>query len=277
LPKENALTNLPSGHAQVLDLIRTSVARDGRFDGLAAGGSLLTGDLDRYSDLDLVVVVGDDHHSAVMEQRREIAAEWMPLLAAFTGEHVGEPRLLICLCADPLLHVDLKFVRADELERRIENPLVIWERDQTVSRSIARTEPSPLAVDPQWIEDRFWIWVHYAATKLGRGELFEVLEFLSFLRSEALVPLAQHVRGLTPRGVRRFEQRAPDLVPLVAGTVASHDWDECAAAVARCVEIYRSLRGQLSVPIGVSAEAEDASVAYLDTVVADGPAPRSAV
>ncbi|MER7057532.1 MULTISPECIES: hypothetical protein [unclassified Streptomyces] len=33
--------------------------------------------------------------------------------------------------------------------------------------------------DLQWIEDRFWIWVHYGATKLGRGELFEVNGFLA--------------------------------------------------------------------------------------------------
>ncbi|MFE6507510.1 hypothetical protein ACFVDI_08795 [Nocardioides sp. NPDC057767] len=183
------LTTMPSGHARVLDLVRTSVARDGRF----------------------------------------------------------------------------------------ENPLIIWERDEAVSRSIAETDPSPSTVDPQWIEDRFWIWVHYAATKLGRGELFEVLEFLSFLRGEVLAPLAHHVRGLAPRGVRRFEQHMPDMVPLFAGTVASRDWDACAAAIARCIEAYRTLRGQLSDPIRLGVEVEDASVAYLDAVVADGPAPRSAV
>ena len=30
--------------------------------------------------------------------------------ATFTGEHVGESRVLICLYGPPLLHVDLKFV-----------------------------------------------------------------------------------------------------------------------------------------------------------------------
>jgi hypothetical protein len=31
------------------------------------------------------------------------------LLVGFTGEHVGEPRVLICLYGPPVLHVDLKF------------------------------------------------------------------------------------------------------------------------------------------------------------------------
>ena len=38
------------------------------------------------------------------------AAGLGPLLACFTGEHVGEPRLLIALYGPPPVHVDLKFV-----------------------------------------------------------------------------------------------------------------------------------------------------------------------
>jgi hypothetical protein len=43
-----------------------------------------------------------------------------PLLSAFTGDHVGEPRLLICLYGPPLLHVDLKFVTPADLAERVE-------------------------------------------------------------------------------------------------------------------------------------------------------------
>lgn len=271
------MTNLPPDHARVLEQIERSVVQDGRFDGLAAGGSLLTGELDIYSDLDLVVVVRDEHHAAVMEDRQQIAAQWIPLLASFTGEHVGEPRLLICLCADPLLHVDLKFVTSDELTLRIEDPVILWERDDVLSRSIAESRPSPQTFDAQWVEDRFWIWVHYAATKLGRGELFEVLEFLGFLRGQVLAPFALHLRGLSPRGVRRVEQQLPELVPDLAATVALHDRDACAVAVRQCVALYRTMRDQLPVPPRQGVEAERAAVRYLDAVVdghaAGSPAP----
>lgn len=270
--------NLPLDHARVLERIERSVVQDGRFEGIAAGGSLLTGDLDEYSDLDLVVVVRDEDHAAVMEDRLQIAARWIPLLAAFTGEHVGEPRLLICLCADPLLHVDLKFVTSQELSQRVEDPLILWEREDVLSGSVAESRPRPQTFDAQWVEDRFWIWVHYAATKLGRGELFEVLDFLGFLRSQVLAPLAQHVRGLSPRGVRRLEQHLPDLVPDLAATVASHDRVACAAAVRHCVDLYRTLRDQLPVPPRRGTEAERVAVRYLDAVAgyAAGPPASSA-
>lgn len=71
-----------------------------------------------------------------MAQRLDITAGWGRQLAAFTGEHVGEPRVVICLYDDPLLHVDFKFVTPRELDTRIEDPVVLWERT---------TEPLALA------------------------------------------------------------------------------------------------------------------------------------
>ncbi|GAA1864959.1 hypothetical protein [Myceligenerans crystallogenes] len=266
--------SLPPEHAATVDRLVASVSADPRFDGLAAGGSLLTGGVDEFSDLDLVVVVAEAHHRDVMGARAGIAAGWGRLLAAFTGEHVGEPRLLICLFDDPLLHVDLKFVTAAELAVRIEDPLVLWERDDVVTRRLRETSAAPLVADPQWIEDRFWIWVHYAATKLGRGELFETLDFLAFLRATALVPLALHLRGLEPRGVRRAEVLVPELVPALGATVAGHDARECAAAVGRAIRLYRDLRDQLPEPLRRGAEAEAAAVRYLEGVVARGAAGR---
>lgn len=260
--------SLPTEHAVTLDRILAAVADDPRFDGVAAGGSLLTGGVDEFSDLDLVIVVTDAHHVDVMAARPAIAAGWGHLLAAFTGEHVGEPRLLICLYDQPLMHVDLKFVTADELAARIEDPVVLWERGDAVTRRLGEGPAVPLSVDPQWIEERMWIWVHYAATKLGRGELFETLDFLAFLRATALAPLALHLRGLEPRGVRRAEILVPELVPALSATVARHDARECAVAIRRAVEVYRDLRDRLSQPLRRSSDAEAAAVEYLEATIA---------
>ncbi|WP_067962609.1 hypothetical protein [Nocardiopsis trehalosi] len=259
--------DLPGEHARTLARIEGHLRRDPRFLGLGAGGSLLSGRTDEYSDLDLVAVVADGHHGEVMAARTEIAASWGDLLAAFTGEHVGEPRLLICLYADPLLHVDLKFLRADELADRIEDPLVVWERDGALSRALEKRPAVPLAVDPQWIEDRFWIWVHYAAGKLGRGELLEVVEFLGFLRSQVLVPLAGAARGLEPRGVRKVEQALPDLVPALRETAPGYDPERLGAAVRRCVGMYLELRDALPHPPAHQARAAEAATRYLDDVL----------
>lgn len=106
--------------------------------GLAVGGSWINQEMDSYSDLDLIVVT----EQLVSSDRLEMinfASSIGKLLNAFTGEHVGEPRVLICLYSEPLLHVDIKFVTLEEFYSRVENPQIIWEKEQQLSKIIAST------------------------------------------------------------------------------------------------------------------------------------------
>jgi hypothetical protein len=216
-------------------------ARDPRILGVAAGGSWLKS-MDDFSDLDLVVAVHPDHENAVRDERIEMAKRCGPLLAAFTGEHVGEPRLLICLYGPPLQHVDLKFVAVGDLDQRVEDPVILWERGDEVSRALKRGEARYPQPDPQWIEERFWTWIHYVAAKIGRGELFEAIDSVGFLRARVLGPLLLLRAGHRPSGVRRLEQWVPRDAERLKATVCSHDRSSCLAALSATIAIYRELR-----------------------------------
>jgi hypothetical protein len=264
---------VPRLHAEFLARAAESLRQDPRVLGVAVAGSWLARQMDQHSDLDLVVCVADAAYEQVLLERPALAAALGPLLAGFTGEHVGEPRLLICLYGPPLLHVDLKFVRSADLGTRVEDPEVIWERDGAFARGLglgAARWPQP---DLQWIEDRFWVWVHYAAGKLGRGELFETLEFLSFLRQSVLGPLALVSAGHLGRGVRKIEQLAPQHLPALLATLATHEARSCAAATQAAVGMYRTLREALAGPaLQRRAGAELHAVAHLAQVCAGLPA-----
>jgi hypothetical protein len=82
------------------------------------------------------------------------------------------------------------------------------ERGEEMSRAL-RGEARYPQPDRQWIEDRFWIWIHYGASKIGRGKLFEAIDFVGFLRGRVLGPLILLRAGHRPSGVRRLEQVAP--------------------------------------------------------------------
>lgn len=256
---------VPEPHETFLRAALDRLKMDHRIVGVAAGGSLLTGAMDEFSDLDLVIAVEPASYEAVLAERSTIAGALGPMLASFTGEHVGEPRLLICLYGpDPLLHVDLKFVSLVDLAKRVEDPAVLWERDGKVTsalRSDVARFPQPSL---QWIEDRFWVWVHYGAGRIGRGELFEALDFLSFLRGQVLGPLALQSVGARPSGVRKLELAAPALAAELTSTVATYEASSCAAALAAAVAMYRRLRERLRDDgLHVRADAERAAVAYL--------------
>ena len=234
--------------------------------GVAAGGSFVSRRLDRYSDLDLIVVT-EPAAPLGKSERQEIAAGIGPLLAGFTGEHVNEPRLLICLYGPPLLHVDLKFLPTAQLYPRVEDPVVLWDRNSDVRRALTTGTAAYPYPDLQWIEDRFWVWVHYGATKLGRGELLEAVDFLSSLRKLVLGPLALQHGGARPDGVRRVEELSTNAVANLVVTVAAYDPSSCYRALSAAIALYREQRAALAPPSLVRrSEAEAESVSYLEAV-----------
>jgi predicted nucleotidyltransferase len=257
-------SSLPQPHREFLQRCVERLKTDPRIVGIAAGGSFVTNSMDEFSDLDLIIAVEPMHQAEVMVERMSIAASLGDLLAAFTGEHVGEPRVLICLYAAPLLHVDLKFVSLDDLATRVEDPFVLWERDGRVSSALTRGKAKYPSRSPEWIEDRFWIWVHYAATKIARGELFEAIEFLSFLRLTVLGPLALARVGARPSGVRKIETAAPVFALELERTIATHDAADCLRALRACVDLYRSLTPARSST--KRTRVEDAALEYLAEV-----------
>lgn len=237
---------MPPLHRAFLEHSIPLFRTDTRLAGLAAGGSFVSGGLDAHSDLDLVVVSLPETSQDVLREGPDFAQRLGPLLAAFPGDHVGEPRLLICLYGPPLLHVDLKFLSADALVHRVEDPRILWDRHGTVRSALSTTQavyPQPRL---QWIEDRFWVWVHYIAVKIARGELFEAIGGLGFIRARVLGPLILSEAGIQPDGVRRVEQRRPERVPALRATVAAYDRTSCWHALVATAALYTELRERLA-------------------------------
>jgi hypothetical protein len=235
-------------------------------EGAAIGGSYLSGRMDEYSDLDLLVVVASDQWDRTLQNLGRIAQSFGSLIWSFSGEHVGVPSMLICLYGPHLLHVDLKFLIAAQLEKRVEDPVVLWDRRGVVSAALSVGKASYPEPNPQWIEDRFWPWIHYLSTKIGRGELFEAIEGLSFLRERVLGPLALFRSHAQPNGVRHFERDAPEYAADLQNTIASYDRANIIRATDQCIALYRRLRSDSPVRIVERTDVESAALSFLQTV-----------
>ncbi|MFJ8310965.1 MULTISPECIES: nucleotidyltransferase domain-containing protein [unclassified Streptomyces] len=257
----------PSPHSEFLDEALPRIQQDSRVAGVAVSGSIAGGHPDIYSDVDLIVVIDDGAFDSVMQERLALIGSWITLVAGFTGEHVGEPRLIITLVGPPLLHVDFKFVRASDFSERAEDPDILWDRDGSLAGSLAEHPLTAPSLDLQWIEDRFWIWVHYGATKLGRGELFEVIGFLSYLRETVLGPLAARRVGASPRGVRHLESIAPDEARDLRATLCGYDRYDAGRALLASVELYRRWLDDTGAAIERRRHAEKLALQYLHDVI----------
>lgn len=254
-------------HLEFVNKAMNFFRADSRILGIAVGGSWISNSMDEYSDIDLVIVVDPKCEQEVLGERLVLAEKLGNLLVGFTGEHVGEPRLIICLYGPPLLHVDLKFVALSDLVNRVEDPVILWEREEILTKTLNEKK----AVFPfpklQWIEDRFWVWVHYIAMKIGRGELFEAIETLSFLRVTVLGPLALMKNGYLPRGMRYIERDAKEELPVFIKTVPAHDRKSCELALTNAIELYQRLRAYHITPeLIVRKSAEEHSIIYLNSM-----------
>ena len=213
--------------------------------GLAVAGSWITNELDEFSDLDLILVTKAKVSNDISKMF-DYANRFGTLLTGFTGEHVGEPRVLICLYDNPLLHVDIKFLTLDEFEYRIEQPIILLDTDNQIKQIIERTEFKFPYPDYQWMEDRFWIWIHYALLKIGRGELLEAFDFLGFLRMVVLGPLMHIKNNNLPRGVRKMEtQISKTDFEEIKATIPDYNKTSLLHSLNKAVSIYRQLRKEL--------------------------------
>ncbi|MBY0534219.1 MAG: aminoglycoside 6-adenylyltransferase [Chitinophagaceae bacterium] len=238
--------------------------------GLAAGGSWITNELDEFSDLDLIVVTVDKISDQIAKMK-EIADSLGDLLSAFTGEHVGEPRLLICLYENPLLHVDLKFLTLNEFHVRVENPVVLLDKKDLLASSFKKSDPKFPYPDYQWIEDRIWTWIHYALTKIGRGEYLEAHDFLASLRMMVLGPLLHIKKSSLPRGVRKLESILDEEeITELRKTLSNYNRNDLLKSLRNAVNLYKQLRTSLfDETIQLQEATERAVMKYFDQLEKD--------
>jgi hypothetical protein len=221
--------------------------------------------MDYYSDLDLIIVVDPKQWNTVEKTRQQIAESIGPLIIAFTGEHIGLPQMLICLYGAIPLHVDLKFIIPEQLSARSENPVILWDRNGDLHSILASSKASPPAIDWQWIEDRFWVWIHYATSRVGRGELFAAIDFLSFIREKVLGPIALHASSAHPNGVRHIERDASKYAESMQSTLATYKQKDIIRAIQSAISIYQFFRKDIAPrDLVLRSKAEKAADKYLD-------------
>jgi hypothetical protein len=247
---------IPLAHSEFLGKSLPELQAQPEVIGLAAGGSFVSPGLDEHSDLDLVIVVSDPLLPTHTGRRIAIAEGLGDLIACFTGEHVGEPRLLICLYAPALLHVDLKFVTLEGFKERVEDPAVLFDPSGELAR-IIQAHPGfyPLP-DMQWAEDRFWIWIHYSAAKLRRGELLTAKQSADYILQRVIGPLLLFRAGAQPNQLRRLEQINPPELAQVFKITSGSDREAVKSGLETLVELYASLRASMGMDVAVNERAE---------------------
>ncbi|WP_420320379.1 nucleotidyltransferase domain-containing protein [Flagellimonas sp.] len=259
-------------HTEFTSRAKKILEKDDKVIGLAVGGSWLTNEIDKYSDLDLVIVT-QSKISNNPNRMLEIAKTLGDFLSGFTGEHVGEPRVLICLYDNPLIHVDIKFLTLEELQPRVETPHLLMDKGGLIQEIFDKSTAKFPYPNYQWIEDRFWTWIHYVLLKIGRGEYLEAFDFFGFLRMVVFGPLLHIKNGNLPRAVRKVESEleANDLSRLKE-TIPTYNRQSLLESLKNSVFLYRDLRKVLfGKEIILRKITEEKVMAYFDEIQKNKP------
>jgi predicted nucleotidyltransferase len=205
------------------DVLEGFVSRIGTQPGVcvALSGSVARGEADRYSDLDIWVLIDREEQFAdVREAAQTFLAEIGEPITSFAATHLGAENLLIFFLErdGQIVKVDVEVVLAKGFQRPSEL-LALHDPNAIVDRL---DERAPAIFDIEEANRRVAGWIWYAYTKAARGELFEAVDALDVLRKLALVPLLLRQAGASIEGYRRLERKlTPDALKRLRETYPS--------------------------------------------------------
>jgi Streptomycin adenylyltransferase len=262
-----AIERLPRQKTRLIAACRVGEAEPDVI-GMAIAGSFAEGTADSFSDLDLRVVLKEGSFERLFSRREDFARACGPLIAAFTGEHVGESHLLITLY-DDMIHVDYLFVELADAPTRNDGRTVqvLWQRDPRVTAALSRPVRTDPAADLAYLEARVWTWTWYIQSKILRGELWEAAAGVAMIREAVLFRLLALRRGIRYRGSRFAEQVVGEYAGDFNSTLSSLDRESLLEALRTAVKLYVELADPLLDQYGV-ARAARARSAVLDALAA---------
>lgn len=234
--------------------------------GMVVTGSFATGAADELSDVDLRVYVGPDAVESVVARIPDLAAAAGRVVALFVAEHLGIPTLTIVLY-DDLVHVDFDVVAADRAAEHNDGlpAVVLWEREP-ISDALPGTYTPEVATGVRWLEARIWTWSWYIQSKILRGELYEAMDGLQYVRDQVLFRLLAFHGDRRPAGGRRAEAVVGEHGDAFARTVpTSLNAASVLAALREEITLYRRLADPLLERHGLeTAEARTVVLRALD-------------
>ena len=192
----------------LLDALERVVAKLRPITGLsiAISGSVARRAADKYSDLDVWLIVQSPEQLHVVQSAARTAIEELgSLITTFPASHLGLERLHIFF-----IEIDEQIVKVDVevlLAKDFRPPREIRALHDPEGIVAGATPIQSALFDPELANRRVAGWLWYAYGKIARGELFEGVDALDVLRKVALVPLMLHRHNATLEGYRRLEDK----------------------------------------------------------------------
>jgi len=238
---------------RVLDKITEALMGDERIAGAVLVGSGATGFKDRYSDVDLAVLVGDE---AKVE---EIYGDWWGRLHTLLQvvDAFKEPSShLYGLLLDRFMELDISFQGESGLFERKPNWRVLFDRRGVIPKLMkprVKLAVDQVAAHEKRMQDS-WYYVLHSVNSIQRGQPLRASFFIRWLRDEAVL-MAGLSRGLNTSAGSYFAEtdRLPEEVKkrIVDAFPVSMEPAELLRALKAVVEVYYDEAERVDAKLGM--------------------------
>lgn len=262
---KHAFANLPS-HGLIFEKSVSLLSSDNRVNGLYLSGSFSKGSSDKYSDIDLSIVVDESRLEEIVDDHTKRYSEVGKIATFFPATHLGDPNQIIVFYEgdDGLpIHVDYSYITASKLvpEAKYKTIVILLDKEGVLEEykkdCLGKTEEvEPTIEKLQYFEDRFWGWCWYTYSKIIRGELWEARDAIEYMRSNVILRLAYYAEKLPNEGNRRVESKFPkEITALLEGSIpASHSKDAYIVALQNLHKSYRTLFDRVATGSNIKLE-----------------------
>jgi predicted nucleotidyltransferase len=256
--------DLLPAHRALLERAVNHFQGDDRVLGMILGGSLAQGTADFYSDVDLYIVAHGESFEAVFAERdAAVRTIGSPLFRFAVDPVSGGSRDYIVTYPGPV-KLDLMYYRESELvpgPKWVGCP-VLKDTTGLVADVLARSRDLPPTPEVLlYINQKFWTLCWYVFGKIMRGELWEALNGIHTIRSDALLLLLDWTTGRPHEGYRRLERKLdPEMAARLAATVAPLETEALHDALQAAIVLFCDLREPVFDVCGLTLDRESEEV-----------------
>jgi len=223
----------------LLEKVKLLVQKDARFMGMWTVGSMATGDADKYSDLDLYLLVRKENYDQVYDERSSFAEKIGKVLSTFEVEWPNCQLYGVIL--DNCVEVDLCYCKPEQLE--IFGPYkIIVDKKGDLPGLLSRHTITYETDVKKRLREHFDFATYnllHAINMLGRGEYWSSIRQVEMLRKRIISLIGLRTKTDVEEEYRRLESLVSVKVnKRLQKTLCDHNFRSIAESIGTAAALF---------------------------------------
>ncbi|MBC8374661.1 MAG: nucleotidyltransferase domain-containing protein [FCB group bacterium] len=213
--------------------------------GILVSGSVATGNVDEYSDLDLLVVVSYEELQNVWQDRYDHESTVGKIFFRIDLVDVYPTSAVAFLEDGRKIHITYKAVTELTVEAEYTSAITLLNNDSRIDDWLLKCRQITISYDFARLAENdrsFWFWLLQGTAKVGRGEYWAAYDTLNTLR-EICIEAHAALNKKPFQSYRRIEDRWKESdISKLSRTVPKINQGEISKAYSMIISLYSELR-----------------------------------